>query len=307
MTGLLRGELGFSGVIISDALEMRAVSGRYGISEAAVMAIIAGVDLLCLGRDTSEEVYRAIVAALSEAGRSGRLPADRLEEAADRVARLRTWLAASRAARSARSAQAGNGPTTNGPTASGQAANGQAVPGRANGTQIGLQAARRAVQLSGDRPVLTDPVIVEVEPRGNVAVGRAAWGLAPWASVRRIAAAPLAAAVVDTAGDGADSAGPVPIPLEEGEEPAKEATAADILAAAAGRSLVLVVRDAHRSPATQDLVTSVLAGRPDAVLVEMGLPEWRPAAGTYGAYLATWGAARVNAQAAAEVLGLIPA
>ncbi len=159
------------------------------------------------------------------------------------------------------------------------------------------------MQLSGDRPVLTDPVIVEVEPRGNVAVGRAAWGLAPWAPVRRIAAAPLAVAVAGPE----DNVAPVPIPLEEGEEPAEEATAADILAAATGRSLVLVVRDAHRSPATQDLVTSVLAERPDAVLVEMGLPEWRPPAGTYGAYLATWGAARVSAQAAAEVLGLIPA
>jgi len=35
-----------------------------------------------------------------------------------------------------------------------------------------------------------------------------------------------------------------------------------------------VVRDAHRSQSTQDLVTSVLADRPDAVLVEMGLPVW---------------------------------
>jgi beta-N-acetylhexosaminidase len=297
MTGLLRGELGFSGVIISDALEMRAVSSRYGIAGAAVMAIIAGVDLLCLGRDTSEEVYHAIVTALSEAVRSGQLPADRLEDAADRVARLRTWLAASREARSARSAPDATGPAGNGN------GNGQAGRGQANGTQIGLQAARRAVQLSGDRPVLTDPVILEVEPRGNVAVGRAAWGLAPWAPVRRIAAAPLAVAMTSAE----DHVAPVPIPLEEGEEPAEEATAADILAAAAGRSLVLVVRDAHRSPATQDLVTSVLAERPDAVLVEMGLPEWRPPAGTYGAYLATWGAARVNAQAAAEVLGLIPA
>jgi beta-N-acetylhexosaminidase len=163
---------------------------------------------------------------------------------------------------------------------------------------VGLQAARRAVQLWGERPSLTDPVIVEVEPRGNIAVGRAAWGLAPWApagSVRRVAAFLRA-----VNGHG----GPVPIPLEDGEEPAEEATAADILAAAAGRSLVLVVRDAHRSPATRDLVTSVLADRPDAVLVEMGLPVWRPPSGS--AYVATWGAARVSAQAAAEVLGLVP-
>ena len=75
-------------------------------------------------------------------------------------------------------------------------------------------------------------------------------------------------------------------------------------AAAAGRSLVLVVRDAHRSESTQDLVTSVLADRPDAVLVEMGLPVWQPPAGRYRAYVATYGAARANGQAAAEVLGL---
>src|SRR6202012_4696320 len=92
MTGLLRGELGFDGTIISDALEMRAVSGPYGSPEAAVMAILAGVALLCLGRDVPEEEYHAIVAAVSEAARSGRLPAGRLEEAADRVARLRAGL-----------------------------------------------------------------------------------------------------------------------------------------------------------------------------------------------------------------------
>src|ERR1019366_5917281 len=53
LTGLLRGEWGFSGVIISDALEMRAISGRYGIPEAAVLAAAAGTDVLCLGRDQS--------------------------------------------------------------------------------------------------------------------------------------------------------------------------------------------------------------------------------------------------------------
>jgi beta-N-acetylhexosaminidase len=194
-------------------------------------------------------------------------------------------------------------------------------PVELNGAGVGLQAARRAVQLAGGlsrpgrRPSLTDPIIVEVEPRGNVAVGRAAWGLGPWApagSVRRIAASSSAGAGTGAGAvaglDGAEEAGactsvgPVPIPLEEGEEPAEEATAADVLAAAAGRSLVLVVRDAHRSPATQVLVTSVLAERPDAIVVEMGLPVWRPPA--QAAYVATWGAARVNAQAAAEVLGL---
>ena len=41
-------------MIISDALEMRAVSDLYGIPEAAVLAVAAGTDLLCFGRDAAE-------------------------------------------------------------------------------------------------------------------------------------------------------------------------------------------------------------------------------------------------------------
>ena len=50
------------------------------------------------------------------------------------------------------------------------------------------------------------------------------------------------------------------------------------------------------------LVTTLLSARPDAVLVEMGLPVWRPET---AAYIATYGATRANARAAAEVLGLV--
>ena len=78
--------------------------------------------------------------------------------------------------------------------------------------------------------------------------------------------------------------------------------AAGILAAAAGRSLVVAVRDAHRDPNTLSLVNALLAARPDTVLVEMGLPRWLPPEGT--SYLATHGASRASSQAAAEILGL---
>jgi hypothetical protein len=82
------------------------------------------------------------------------------------------------------------------------------------------------------------------------------------------------------------------------------ARAADTaLAAAAGRALVVVVRDAHRYPAARDVVTRLLAARPDAVVVEMGLPVWRP---PHGVHVATYGAARISGLAAAEVLGLAP-
>src|SRR5260370_36780475 len=47
--GLLRGELGFTGVIVSDALEMRATRDRFGVPGAAVLAVAAGTAPLCAG------------------------------------------------------------------------------------------------------------------------------------------------------------------------------------------------------------------------------------------------------------------
>ena len=49
ITGLLRGRLGYDGVVVTDALDMRAASEAMGIPEAAVRALAAGADLLCLG------------------------------------------------------------------------------------------------------------------------------------------------------------------------------------------------------------------------------------------------------------------
>ena len=72
------------------------------------------------------------------------------------------------------------------------------------------------------------------------------------------------------------------------------------LAQAAGRSLVLVVKNLHRHRWMALAVDAALARRPDAIVVEMGLPACRPAGAT--AYVATHGAARVCGVAAAEVL-----
>jgi len=73
------------------------------------------------------------------------------------------------------------------------------------------------------------------------------------------------------------------------------------LEAAAGRPLLVVVRDAHRYPVAQAVVRQLLAARPDAVIVEMGLPLWHPPAEVY---LATFGATRASSRAAAGLLGL---
>ena len=75
--------------------------------------------------------------------------------------------------------------------------------------------------------------------------------------------------------------------------------AAAILADAAGRSLVLAVRDAR---GVLPLVGELVKARPDTVLVEMGVPAWTPPPEI--AYLASYGASRVCAQAVAEALGL---
>ena len=74
-----------------------------------------------------------------------------------------------------------------------------------------------------------------------------------------------------------------------------------LLAKAADRGLVLVVRDAHRHAEQRALVTTMTTARPDAVIVEMGLPIWLPAG---IAHVSTFGAGLVNGQAAAETLGL---
>ncbi|GAA4741821.1 glycoside hydrolase family 3 protein [Amnibacterium soli] len=84
LTGLLREELGFGGVVVSDALDMAGASGEIGIPAAAVRSLAAGADLLCLGTDSEpylDDVLDAVVAAVA----AGELPEARLREAADRV------------------------------------------------------------------------------------------------------------------------------------------------------------------------------------------------------------------------------
>ena len=262
LSGLLRGELGFTGVIICDALEMRAVAEPHGLPEAAVRTVAAGADLLCLGADQDEEAYLAVRAALTTAVAEGRLPARRLEGAAARVSRLRSRLANPRPA------------ATGAPPANGS----HCVRAATGDTEAGLAAARRALRVSGLARPPADPVVVELSPLRNIAAGTVPWGLGPWlgGNVLRL----------DTTQRG----------------PGLGAAVAGLLARAAGRPLVIVVRDAHRHPVARTLTTALVTAHPDATVVEMGLPLWRPPA---GAHIATFGAARPNAQAAAEVLGLV--
>lgn len=96
---VLRDELGFDGVIVSDAIDMQAISGTIGFAEGAVRALMAGCDLVGLGNpvlgkddpgDGQAELaaaLEAVVAAVEE----GRLDADGLQRSAERVRALQAW------------------------------------------------------------------------------------------------------------------------------------------------------------------------------------------------------------------------
>jgi len=76
---LLREQLGFDGLVVTDALVMEAIAGQYGAGEAAVLALEAGADLVLMPADA-----RLAIAAILSAVQSGRLPLARLEASAER-------------------------------------------------------------------------------------------------------------------------------------------------------------------------------------------------------------------------------
>ena len=230
--GLLRAELGFDGVVVSDALEMGAIAGSVGVGEGAVLAVLAGVDALCLGGDEAgEPIADAARDALVAAVRCGRLAEERLAAAAARVRAL-----------------AGRFPVD-------------------RLDVLGLAAARRGVRWGGDvRLGSGAPVLVRLDPAPTIAVGRTAWGL-----------------------DG----------LLRGASELVVGPDDPLPAVPAGRPLVVVARDATRVGWVGRAVAGLLAARPDAVVVEMGLPGPVPPA---RGWIATGGASAASARAAAELL-----
>ena len=228
---LLRAELGFEGVAITDALEMRAVAATVGVEEGAVRAVAAGADALCLGADVDDElvnrVHRAVVGAVAE----GRLAEERLHEAAARVDDLARW----------------------------------AVPAPVERDRsVGAEAARRALLVVGEPRVSRPPIVVDLRPPVSIAAGEHAHGLS------ELLGAPEAR-------------------VEAGRHFDVD-----------GRQPIVVVRDAHRHPWQRAAVEEALAAASDTVVVEMGVPLWRPE--RVRGYIATHGGGRANLEAAASEL-----
>ena len=238
--GLLREQLGFRGVAITDALEMRALSVTLGVEESAVRALAAGADAVCLGADVDAALVDRVHAAVRDAVDSAQLDQARIEEAAGRVTELARWASTPQ--------------------------------GRRPGAEVGIAAARRATRVEGTVEVRRPVVVVELRPEPSIAAGPAQHGLA-------------------AALDGAET-------VELAAPPRDPAALVE------GRTPVIVTRDAHRHRWQQEAVSTLVAAAPNAVVVDVGVPVWRPH-GVAG-YIAIHGAGRANLAAAAEALAPAP-
>ena len=91
LQGLLRKELGFTGVVVTDGMHMLAIKDHYGVANGCVMAVKAGADLLCIGTGGSgvQESQKECLDALYEAVVSGEIPMERLDEAVERILRAK--------------------------------------------------------------------------------------------------------------------------------------------------------------------------------------------------------------------------
>ncbi|MVO87178.1 glycoside hydrolase family 3 protein [Streptomyces sp. p1417] len=264
LNDLLRGELGFDGMVVTDGIEMGAVTDRYGIDGATVRAVAGGVDAVCVGGDSAEQsTVELLAGALVKAVLDGRLPEERLAEASRRVREFAAW----------------------------SGGRSRAVARAGDRSDIGLVAARRAVRVhrrpdatGSPLPLTAAPHVVELSPVMNPAVdGGTPWGVAdPLRDLR-----PDTTSARLTQPELADHGG------------TDEVLDRVVLGPANGRALVLVVRDAARHRWMSDTLTRLLRTRPDALVVEMGVPTGV----TLGAvHMITHGATRVSGIAAAEML-----
>jgi beta-N-acetylhexosaminidase len=91
LTGILRERLGFRGVVLSDDMEMGAISSRYGLENSVPAALEAGVDVLCFGNNLSfdPDIAPKAIEILARAVEAGRISEQRIEESYQRVLALK--------------------------------------------------------------------------------------------------------------------------------------------------------------------------------------------------------------------------
>jgi beta-N-acetylhexosaminidase len=229
---LLREELGFSGVIVSDALDMAGASGSLGMAGAAVAALHAGCDLLCLGTENTDTHLADIERAVGSAVAEGTLASSRVSEAASRVRRFAEDLEGARKA-------AGQPP--------------RFAPGWPKGEAELVRAFDVRPGASDWRARASDRyTVVRLEADPNIAVGTTPWG-------------PFAAAEADPAASTTAAFATRPVCLITPEQSALPPLQPD-------QPVLVMGRDIHQHPFASEAVDRLRSDRVDVLVVDMGWP-----------------------------------
>ena len=239
LNDLLRGELGFSGVVVSDALDMAGASGSLGMAGAAVAALQAGCDLLCLGTENSDDQLAEIERAVSGAVAEGVLASTRVSEAVSRVRGLATDLEAAREA-------AGQPPASLPRWPRGEAELVRAF-------DIKPWAADWRAKASGRYNV------VRLEANPNIAVGATPWG--PFAA---LCPEPVEGRFDELSAHSAFAAQPVcEVSPEQSALPSFQPE----------QPILVVGRDIHQHPFAREAVDRLRSAPVDVLVVDMGWPS----------------------------------
>jgi beta-N-acetylhexosaminidase len=91
VTGLLREEIGFGGIVITDDLQMKAITERYGFREAVQLAVLAGADLLIMGNNLQRrpDALAEGMAAVQELLDKGAITSEQIQSSLRRIAELK--------------------------------------------------------------------------------------------------------------------------------------------------------------------------------------------------------------------------
>jgi beta-N-acetylhexosaminidase len=262
LRGLLRDELGFDGLIVSDALDMAGASRTIGIPEAAVRALDAGCDLLCIGSETTadqlDEIERFLLLALDD----GRLSSARVEDAAARVLALADELELARE-------------TTPVPAPDDELSDSDITRALA---AFDVQTGVAGLVASRTAPLH----LLSLETAANNAIGRAPWGIAAELTADPARYAGTALTVHSTLSVPTRSDFDLDLDLDLDPESV----------------LVVVGRDIHRRQEARAVVDQLRGRHLAVIVVDMGLPG----GDRRYADVATFGASRLAGRALADFL-----
>ena len=92
ITGMLRNDLGFSGIVICDDPSMNAISDHYDLGESFELMLNAGIDLFCLGNNLNYDpnFIPKSVSSMCQLVKSGKITEDRIRQSIDRIESLKT-------------------------------------------------------------------------------------------------------------------------------------------------------------------------------------------------------------------------